>query len=79
MLQAESSWAFADEHSYKRKLRELYKDEPRFRSQAKRLKTYIKKNFTEEQMYSEFVDAIHEEDNFELDEWLSGLNVEEHA
>jgi|TARA_R110001583_G_scaffold8506_31_gene40784 glycosyltransferase involved in cell wall biosynthesis len=78
VLQAESSWAFADEHSYKRKLRELYKEEPRFRSQAKRLKTYIKKNFTEEQMYSEFVDAIHEEDNFELDEWLSGLNVEEH-
>jgi glycosyltransferase involved in cell wall biosynthesis len=78
VLQAESSWAFADGASYKRKLRELYKGEPRFRSQAKKLKTYIRNNFTEEQMYSEFVDAIHEEDNFELDEWLSGLNVEEH-
>ena len=58
VLQKDSMWCYGKENSYKRQLREVYKTHSRFVGQAKKLKTYINKNFTAKQMHSEFIDAL---------------------
>tara|TARA_R110000824_G_scaffold97953_6_gene233803 strand:- start:3590 stop:4861 length:1272 start_codon:yes stop_codon:yes gene_type:complete len=46
VVQADSMWCFADQGSFKIKLREVYKDYGRFKKQAKQLQTYIRKNLS---------------------------------
>ena len=58
VLQQDSMWCFARENSYKKQLREMYKSHSRFVGQAKKLKKHITKNFTEQTMYSKFVNAM---------------------
>jgi len=40
------------------RLREVYKDHPRFKKQAAQLRKHLVKNFTEEEKYAEFVNAV---------------------
>ena len=54
VIQKDSMWAFAQQGSYKMKLREVYKDYGRFKSQAKKLQKYILKNFEENKQYESF-------------------------
>lgn len=58
VLEANSQWAFADQGSYKMRLREVYKDHSRFVSHAKKLKKYILDNYQPENQYRVFVEAI---------------------
>jgi len=58
VVQADSMWAYAQQGSYKMKLREVYKDHGRYKSQAKKLRKWILKNFSEEQQYEEFAESI---------------------
>ena len=60
VLDKNSSWAFPSHLSYKNKLREVYKDHNRFKSQAKKLQTWVLDNFKDEQKYEEFVSCIIE-------------------
>ena len=58
VLQADSMWCYAEQGSYKMRLREVHKDYNRFKSQAKKLNGWIRENFTAEQQYEEFVDIV---------------------
>jgi hypothetical protein len=49
---------FPKNSSYKNKLREVYKDHNRFKSQAKKLQEWVLQNFTEDKQYSLFTDTI---------------------
>ena len=59
VLQPDSMWCYARENSYKRKLREVYKSHSTFVGQANKLKKYLNNNFTEQIMYSNFVNAMN--------------------
>jgi len=60
VLQADSSWAYAKQGSYKMKLREVYKNSGRFKKQAKELQKWILKSFTAEKQYQKFNNSIEE-------------------
>jgi len=58
VIQPGSSWCYPKEGSFKMRLREVYKDHPRFKKQAAQLRKHLVKNFTEEEKYAEFVNAV---------------------
>ena len=58
VLQQDSMWCYARENSYKKQLRNVYKNHSVHVGQAKKLKKYIAENFAEQTMYSKFVSAI---------------------
>jgi len=80
VLQADSQWAYADQGSFKMKLREVYKKYPVYEKRAQALQEHIRSKFTEEKIYGEFIDKAlsdyvildgpAEED---IDNWISTL------
>ena len=70
VIEKDSMWAYPIENEYKRQLREVNKNYPRFKSTANKLKKHIKKNFDAEIIYKEFVSAICPEEEME---WLNTL------
>ena len=58
ILVADSQWCYADQGSFKIKLREVYKDYGRFAKQAKQLQKYIKENLSEEKQNKMMSDII---------------------
>ena len=58
VIQADSQWAFPREGSFKRRLREVRNEYPRFKRNAKKLQKYLVENFTEEKLYRNFCDSI---------------------
>ena len=88
VVEKDSMWAVSDEKSYKQQLREVYKNYPRFKSQANLLKKHINKNFAEDDIYQEFIEAFWPDDkwgplddaaeNFDVESWLQNLDLETH-
>jgi glycosyltransferase involved in cell wall biosynthesis len=58
VLVKDSMWCYPKKNSYKEKLREIYRDHGRFKSQASKLKTHLCENFTSEQKYKQVVDIV---------------------
>ena len=58
VIQADSQWAYPREASFKRRLREIRSEHARFKRNAKKLQKYLVENFTEEEMYSQFCEAL---------------------
>ena len=58
VLQADSQWCYADEGSYKMKLREVKTKYEHKATQAKKLQKWILENFEESKMYAKFADAV---------------------
>jgi glycosyltransferase involved in cell wall biosynthesis len=58
VLNADMLWCYPEKNSYKVKLREMYRDYSRFKSQAKILKNHIEKNFVAERQYKIFAEAV---------------------
>ena len=58
VLQADSQWCYADEGSYKMKLREVKTKYEHKAAQAKKLQKWILENFEESKMYAKFTDAV---------------------
>tara|TARA_R110000824_G_scaffold109740_3_gene257543 strand:+ start:3910 stop:5196 length:1287 start_codon:yes stop_codon:yes gene_type:complete len=83
VLQADSQWAYADPGSYKMKLRDVYKKYSMHEKRAKVLQSHIIEHFTEQRIYTQFVESIGEvidlsTEEFDVEEWLEALNVETH-
>ena len=75
VLQADSMWCCAEQGSYKMKLREMYKDYNRFKSQAKKLNKWVRKNFTAEQQYQKLNDVMKlYTDQVDTSDWLSEID-----
>ena len=58
VLEKDSQWAFPKEESFKKALREVRSENSRCRRNASKLKKYLRENFTEDKMYSQFVDHV---------------------
>jgi len=77
VLEAGTSWAFPLANSVKEKMREVYKDYPRFKSWAKKLSQYNKEKFTQEKVYDKFISCFKEDEA--VQDWLNTINqVETH-
>ena len=79
VLERDSMWCFPHEGSYKQSLRNVYSNYGPYKKKAEKLKKYVLKTFTEEKQYKQFADFILPEENFEIDEWLNNLDVQEIA
>jgi len=60
VIQSDSLWCYADQGSAKMRLREVYKNLPRFEAQAKKLQKHVLKEFSEEKQYAQFANAVLE-------------------
>lgn len=58
VLVKESMWCYPKQNSYREKLREIYKDHGRFKSQSAKLKKYICDNFAAESKYKQVIDIV---------------------
>ncbi len=58
VLIPEGRWAFPEPGSYKMRLREMYREYSRLKSQAKQLAKHILETFTEEKCYKQYAEAI---------------------
>jgi len=58
VIHKDSSWAYAQQGSYKMRLRDVYKNYGRYKSWAKELNKYIRENFSMEVKYKQFVEAV---------------------
>ena len=58
VLQPDSMWCYAEQGSYKMRLREVYKDYQRFKSQSKKLNKWVRKNFAAEEQHKQVVDIV---------------------
>lgn len=73
VIEESSMWAYAKEASYKRALRASVEKEGHYKKEAGILQKHICRNFTEEQMYKQFVSYIYDPSPEEL-EWLEELD-----
>jgi len=58
VIQKDSMWAYADQGSFKMRLREVYKDYGRFKKQAKELQTFIREDLAEFKQNKKLADKI---------------------
>ena len=72
VIDKDSSWAFADQGSYKMALRKVYKNHSDMLERAGELKSLIEENFSEDKLYKNFCEQIYKPDP-ELEEWLTKL------
>ena len=63
VLQADSQWCYADQGSYKMKLREMKNKYEHKKAQANKLEKYILENFEASKMYEKFFEALKKECN----------------
>ena len=76
VVQKDSLWAYPQQGSYKMKLRDVYKNHGRYKSQAKKLQKWINKEFTDEKQYDKFKEEISEYvSEFDVENWLESLDV----
>jgi glycosyltransferase involved in cell wall biosynthesis len=71
VIQADSQWSFPREGSFKRRLREVRNEYPRFKRNSKKLQKYLIENFTEEQKNAEFVESIFSKEKIDFISKLS--------
>jgi glycosyltransferase involved in cell wall biosynthesis len=78
VLERGAKWCYPTESSSKRCMRDVYKNYTRYVGMANKLKKHILTNFTEEQQYKKFANIVCEEEQFEIENWLSNLELEVH-
>lgn len=75
----DSMWCSPREGSFKMKLRDVRKNYSKWNKKAKNLQEWILENFQEEELYKKFVNYVYKEEEFDIDNWLDGLDIEEYA
>ena len=58
VLQADSMWCYPEENSYKKTLTDMYENYDDFKGMAKKLKTWVRKEFEEQKQYDAFANAV---------------------
>tara|TARA_R110000824_G_scaffold384330_1_gene578259 strand:- start:265 stop:1545 length:1281 start_codon:yes stop_codon:yes gene_type:complete len=76
ILIKEAEWAYPKQGSYKMKLRELRKNYVSKKSQATKLKNYLKKNFSAEIQYEKVVNVLCDKEYVEMAQWFEELSEE---
>ena len=74
VIQQDSMWAYADQGSFKMRLREVYKDYGRFKKQAKELQKWVQKELSQENQYERFADVMGTVVDFDASsDWLGEI------
>jgi len=73
VLQPESQWAYPHWGSCQISMRQCFENYGLYSGQAKKLKTWVLKNFHEDKINKEMVDLLHDEEAFEVENWLTSL------
>ena len=77
VLIKESRWAYPEVSSIKNNMLELHKDHGRFKKRAKELQKWVCEEFSQEKMYSKYVEAMLEvmpDPNAEdADDWFNDI------
>ena len=68
VLVPDSMWAYADQGSYKMRLREVYKNHKKFKKQAKTLQKWILSEFAEQKQYEKLCDVVNNFSNTTLED-----------
>ena len=77
-------WCFPTEKGAKMAMRDVYKQHEKYKGIANKLKKHIHANFTDEIKYNEFAAAVYGQDlaqadaDFDVEEWVDSLNIEEY-
>ena len=88
VLIKESGWCYPREQSAKEQMRQCYNDILRLEKDPKDIEDniaalagqhaeYLKDAFSEARMYSKFISAMGVEDNFDVQDWIDSLDIEE--
>jgi len=78
VLEKDSMWAFPKQGSSKMKMRKAYKEHSRLKSRAKKLQKYLLKEFSEKKIYEKVVSSLVSEEEYDVEAWLTSLEIEEH-
>ena len=74
----DSGWCEVSGKSARKSMRDMYTNHSKYKGLATKLKKHLIENFTEEQQYAAFADHVYKEEAFEIEEWLTQLEAEEH-
>ena len=79
VIQPDSGWCYPTQEGSKSAMRDVHSNYSGYVGMARKLKKHILKNFTEEQMTTKFANAVCEkEESFDVENWLSTLDIETH-
>jgi glycosyltransferase involved in cell wall biosynthesis len=78
VLMSGSSWAYADQGSYKMNLRKTYKNWDSKKKLATELQKIINEKFSDEKLFKGFCDQLYDEEEEDIDQWLSTFQVKEY-
>ena len=80
VIQSDAKWCFARGTSFKRALNECLTKSTHYKNQAEVLKNHVLKNFTQEQQNTKFIEymKVWDDEELNVEEWLSGFEIEEH-
>jgi glycosyltransferase involved in cell wall biosynthesis len=76
VIEEHAQWAYPIEKSYKAALKDVYENHSVYKKTATELNKYLRSKFTNENQYKQFADAIWEEEEFDVDNWLDSLGEE---
>ena len=79
----EAKWAFSDQKSFMKGLRNIYETHSHKKKLALELKEYLEEEFSKEKIYNKYIEAVNSvypPEVFEVSEWLKELenNIEVH-
>ena len=78
VITEDSGWCEVSGKSARKSMRDMYTNHSKYKGLATKLKKHLIENFTEEQQYAAFADHVYKEEAFEIEEWLTQLEAEEH-
>ena len=78
VLIADSMWCVPSQSDYRKKLRDMFKNHAKYKGISNKLKKHVLTNFTEETQYKAFADAVYQQADFDVNDWLSNLDLEVH-
>ena len=78
VITADSGWCHIEPKAARRSFRDMYENHDRYKGMAKKLQKHLIENFTEEKQYEMFADHVYKEEAFEIEEWLTQLEADEH-
>jgi len=78
VITEDSGWCEVSGKSARKSMRDMYENYSKYKGMATKLNKHLVQNFTEETQYAAFADHVYKEEAFEIEEWLTQLEAEEH-
>ena len=78
VITQDSGWCDVSSKAARNSMRDMYENHSKYKGMANKLKKHLIENFTEEKQYAAFADHVYKEEAFEIEEWLTQLEAEEH-